>query len=291
MAYTYNAKKPVLEEVGPAPTAPVVDPYQSVYSEEIKSLADQIANRDPFAYNQNNDPAFKAYAEQYLKLGDRAMQDTIGQGAANTGGIASSYAMSAGAQAKSGYNQQLMGVIPELMDAAYNRYQGEFSMDNQALGSLQGLEDSNYGKYTDNRDFTWGQYETGLGQYNQDRGYNLDVYGNELSQYNNERDFGFSQYTDERDFAYQQKQDAISNSIARQKQEDDVYTLPEDFKPSYGAKDKLMNIRFYESEMRRKDPNYSPDGAIDKWRTSGQITDEEAYWMLQQLEKQNPYVR
>jgi len=213
MAYTYKGKKPVLENPGAAPIAPVIDPYKSIYSDEIKGLADKVANRDPFSYNQNKDPAFQAYAEQYLNLGNRAMTDTLGQVAANTGGVASSYAVSAAGQAKSQYNQQLMGVIPELMNAAYNRYQGEFSMDNQALGSLQGVEDSNFNKYTDNRDFTWGKYETKLGQFNNDRSYGLDKYGQQLGQYNSDRDFGFNSYTDSRDFAYQKSQDAIDNAL------------------------------------------------------------------------------
>lgn len=264
MAYTYKGKKPVLEDPGAAPVAPVVDPYQSVYSEEITKLADSIANRDPFQYNQNSDPAFKAYAEQYTRLGERSAQDVVGQGAALTGGVASSYAISAAGQAKSNYDQQLMNIVPALMEAAYSKYKGEFDMDNQALGSIQGVEDSNFGKYRDNRDFTQGQYETQLGQFNQDRGYGLDLYNGEMDQYNSDRGFEYQQY-----------QDGISNSIARSKAGDDEeYALPADFQPSMNATSLRVEFSYWKT-----DPEKAQKVVQDQY-DRGLLSDEDVFYLM-----------
>jgi hypothetical protein len=50
-----------------------VDPYQSAYNDIIKQRAEQIANRDPFNYNFNEDPLYQNYKDQYQR------QATLGQ--------------------------------------------------------------------------------------------------------------------------------------------------------------------------------------------------------------------
>ena len=57
--------------------------------------------------------------------GSRAMRDTMGQAAALTGGYGSSYAQSAGQQQYALYLQKLGEAMPELYQAAYERYSAE----------------------------------------------------------------------------------------------------------------------------------------------------------------------
>lgn len=60
--------------------------YQSRWDDELTSLYDQIRNRKKFSYDMGTDPLYQQYREQYQRLGRLAMQDTMGQAAALTGG-------------------------------------------------------------------------------------------------------------------------------------------------------------------------------------------------------------
>ena len=50
------------------------------------------------------------------------MEDLLGELSASTGGVASSYAVSAAAQARENYNRKLTDKIPQLYEDAYERY-------------------------------------------------------------------------------------------------------------------------------------------------------------------------
>jgi hypothetical protein len=79
-------------------------------------------NREDFQYDLNGDALYRQYKDRYTQLGKAAMQDTMGQAAALTGGYGSSYAQSVGHQAYNSYMQQLGDVVPELYQLAYDRY-------------------------------------------------------------------------------------------------------------------------------------------------------------------------
>ena len=51
---------------------------------------DAYMNRPDFQYDANGDALYRHYKDQYTELGKRAMQDTMGQAAALTGGDGSS---------------------------------------------------------------------------------------------------------------------------------------------------------------------------------------------------------
>lgn len=79
-------------------------------------------NREDFQYDLNGDALYRQYKDRYMEMGKTAMQDTMGQAAALTGGYGSSYAQSVGHQAYNSYLQQLGDVVPELYQLAYDRY-------------------------------------------------------------------------------------------------------------------------------------------------------------------------
>lgn len=123
--------------------------YTSQESTQIDSLLNAILHRQPFSYDYKTDPAYLAYEDKYKRLGDRAKEDTLGDVASLTGGLPSSWAVSAASQAQNDYNQQLSDVIPTLYDAAYNRYVTEDSMKRSDLGLVMDVDDMNYGRYRD----------------------------------------------------------------------------------------------------------------------------------------------
>ena len=143
--------------------------YTSKYQSQIDELTEAILGRDPFEYNYLEDPNYQQYEESYTRSGQRAMQDTLGQVAARTGGLASSYATTASQQTYDNYMAQLADKIPELRQLAYAMYQDEGDTMRANLDMLLALEQGDYAKYQDL-----------LGQYNTDRNFNYGVFRDEV---------------------------------------------------------------------------------------------------------------
>lgn len=80
-----------------------------------------------FSYSAEEDPLFQTYKKQYLREGQRAAEDALGNAAATTGGIASSHATAAAAQAGGYYAAHLADKVPELYQAAYSRHTQDMS--------------------------------------------------------------------------------------------------------------------------------------------------------------------
>ena len=115
--------------------------YQS-YLEQRNALG-------PFQYDAANDPAYQAYAKIYGANGRRAMEDTLAQVSARTGGLASSYAGAASQQAYNRYMTELDSVIPQLEQIAYSRYRNELNDLGSDLDRQLALENLAYGRYRD----------------------------------------------------------------------------------------------------------------------------------------------
>lgn len=148
---------------------PTNDQYKSAYSTMIDGLVNKAINREAFNYDPATDAAYQSYARQYTRLGDEAARDTLADVAANTGGLASSYAVTAAQQARNTYNQALTDKIPALMEAAYNKYRNEYNDTLAGIGTLQGLDDSAYNRFSTDRSFNRGVFEN-------DRDYNRNVF-------------------------------------------------------------------------------------------------------------------
>ncbi len=211
-------------------SAPV---YESPYEDQIHGLMTDLLDRPAFEYDHTTDPVYGAYKKQYTREGKRATADALGEAASATGGIPSSYAVTAASQAGDYYASQLADKIPELYDAAYNRYLQEYQMKLSDLNAVQRQEETAYGRYLDQ-----------LGQYNTDRNFDyakwLDEYDmqqnridtlrglrndeynmflGERDQFNTDRDFDYSQFLDEvssqtaeRNEEYQREQDAYDRA-------------------------------------------------------------------------------
>ena len=123
--------------------------YQSQWDGELTELYNRIANRKPFSYDLGTDPVYQQYREQYQRQGRLAMQDTIGQAAALTGGYGSTYGEQVGQQAYNAYLQNLNDIVPDLYNAAYNRYRDEGTDLYNQYGLLSDRENQAYNRYRD----------------------------------------------------------------------------------------------------------------------------------------------
>lgn len=159
--------------------------YQSQYQQQLDDLYQQITGRQPFSYDAEADALYQQYKGQYQALGKKAMEDTMGQAAALTGGYGSTYAERVGQQQYDAYLQELTDKIPELEQAAYSRYTQEGQDLYNRIAMLGDRENQEYSRYRDD-----------LSDYNAE----LDRLWN---QYVTERESDYGRYADERDYGYQ----------------------------------------------------------------------------------------
>ena len=129
--------------------------YAGTYDAQIDDLYNQIVNRDKFSYNLNEDMIYNQYKDQYVKLGQMAMKDSMGQAAALTGGYGSSYGQSVGQQQYNAYLQQLNDVVPELYGMALDQYNAEGDALYQQYAMLGDRADDEYNKYLGSLDQYW----------------------------------------------------------------------------------------------------------------------------------------
>lgn len=132
--------------------------FSSRYDPQIQALYQAILSREPFSYDAASDPLYGQYKQSYTRGGQRAMQDTLGQMALRTGGLASSYAESAAQQTYDNYMAALADKIPELQQLAYQRYQDELSGKRADLSMLLGLDDVDYNRWSGDRSFDYNAY-------------------------------------------------------------------------------------------------------------------------------------
>lgn len=148
--------------------------YDSRYDKSLRDQLEQILNLSYADWSKGDE--YQYLSQQYSRNGQKAMQNTMAQLAARTGGIASSYAVSAGQQAYNDY-------IAQLESAAFDMYQDERNQKVQNLGLTMQLEDTDYNRYL-----------------------------NDLNQYNNDLNFDYNRYLNNRDFQYGLDRDEISDN-------------------------------------------------------------------------------
>ena len=189
--------------------------YQNSFETQLNDLYEQIVNRKPFQYNVNEDALYQQYADQYARNGNLAMQDTMAQAQAMTGGYGNSYAQQVGQQAYQGRMQQLNDRIPELYSLALDSYIREGNQLTDQYAMLGQRADDEYAKHQDQLNQYWQNvalhkeladdaYNRG---YQQNRDSVADQQWKDTFGYQQERDdVADQQWQDS--FAYQQDQDA-----------------------------------------------------------------------------------
>ena len=123
--------------------------YSSAFEEQLQALYDQIAGRESFSYDPEEDETYRRYAKLYAAQGAAAMEDTMGQAASLTGGYSSSYAQAAGQQAYDRYLGELAALVPELRQAALAEYRQEGQALTDRYNMLNQQEKAAYDRWQD----------------------------------------------------------------------------------------------------------------------------------------------
>lgn len=139
--------------------------YDNQYQEQQKALLDSIINREGFSWSKDKDSLWPVYKKEYLREGERAAADALGQAAAASGGRPSTAAVTVATQAGDYYAAKMNDILPTLYQQAYDQYLNEYQMKLSDLGAVNAQEQTDYSKYLDQ-----------LGQYNTDRGFSYQKY-------------------------------------------------------------------------------------------------------------------
>jgi hypothetical protein len=133
--------------------------YDSKYDDQLADLYNQITQRKPFSYSTDDDMLYQQYLQKYTQQGKQAMKDTMGQTAALTGGYGNSYGQVAGQQTYDAFLQELNNLLPELQNAAYQKYAAEGDRLMQMYGLLGDMEDRDMNQFKLNQTVNQSAYE------------------------------------------------------------------------------------------------------------------------------------
>ena len=134
------------------------------YTDQLKGLISDITNREKFTYDVESDTMFQQYLSSMMQSGQTAMQDTMGQASALTGGYGSSYSQSVGNQA---YNQYVQGAydnLPEYYQMALNKYQMEGEELYNQYAMVSDADAQEYARLVDSYNINSGHANTLYGQ-------------------------------------------------------------------------------------------------------------------------------
>ena len=201
---------------------------------QYDDIMNKILNREQFSYDMNADALYQQYKDKYMQQGKMAMQDTMGQAAAMTGGYGNSYAAMVGNQAYQSSLNNLNDVIPELYQMAYDRYRQEGQDLYNQYGMLADERNTQYGMYNDkfnryanNRDYytnasnnQWNRdyavYQDEYGRLVDTRNYATDeynnAYGQEYGEFVNDRTYLTDQDRYDQEWEYNTSQDTKDNA-------------------------------------------------------------------------------
>ena len=167
------------------------------YSDDVKAMIDKIKNREKFSYDVDNDQLFQQALASAMGSGKQAMQDTIGQASALTGGYGSTYATSAGNQAYNAFIEDAYNNLPQYYQMAFDAYQVE-GQDMYNMLSMLSTEDAK-------------EYERMLSAYNVTLDYRNQAYTEAYNIYRDNKSDAFAMAQLQLD-EFNSKADALYNN-------------------------------------------------------------------------------
>lgn len=250
--------------------------YQSKYGSLAEEAAKAYANRNKFSYDLNGDALYQQYKDKYIQQGKMAMQDTMGQAAALTGGYGNSYAASVGNQAYQAHLQNLNDIVPELYQLAYDRYQQEGQDMLNRYNLYANMDATDYSRYRDTVSDWTSQRDYLANMYNNERTYDRNIY-------DTDRNFAYSDYRNA--IADEQWQKTFDESVrqynASLAEQQRQYNETMNYNKTYGSSSskKGLSLDDYHEIMYQVESLAGDNDAVDKYLQQlvsvGIITEEE----------------
>lgn len=253
--------------------------YQSKYGSLAEEAANAWANRDKFTYDLNGDALYQQYKDKYINQGRLAMQDTIGQASAMTGGYGNSYAATAGNQAYQASLQNLNDIVPQLYQMAYDQYNQEGQDMLNKYNLYNTMENQEYGRYRDTVSDWTSERDYLANAYNNERTYDRSIY-------DSDKNFAYGTWSDDRNYAYQLERDRIADEQWQKTFDESIRQFNASMKKSSGSGNptpKVYNMSKDEEDRLMDyiyDENWAgADAYIDILETRGLSDEERMYWV------------
>ena len=171
----------------------------SQWDDLLNQVANELASMNYEDWTKGDQ--YKALAERYGNEGRMSMQNVLGQIASRTGGLASSYAITAAQQQ---YNQ----FMSQLEDVARQMYSSDRSDLLDKANMYRQLGQDDYDKYLDD-----------LGQWNTDRNFNYGAYRDSVADSQWQQQFNYNANRDsiadqqwQQSFDYNKYRDDVADS-------------------------------------------------------------------------------
>ena len=226
------------------------------WQESLNSAVDKVTNGKPFTYDLNGDALYQQYKANYINQGRTAMQDTIGQASALTGGYGNSYAVTAGSQAYQNSLDNLNNIVPDLYAAARSAYDNETNRLYANVDLYGNLYNQEYGEYRDK-----------LSDWNNE-------YNRLYNRYNDERNYDYGLYSDAYNRAFGEDQQTVSeNQFAQNLALEQAKLAEQRAARNQAARISALQAQIEALNAQLTDKNNYSDWKPDDWEVIGNIFD------------------
>ena len=190
------------------------------YSDDVRNMMDKIMNREKFSYDVDKDPLFQQALASAMNSGKTAMQDTIGQASALTGGYGSSYATSAGNQAYNSFIEDAYANLPQYYQMALEAYQMEGDEMYRQYGMFSEQDDKEYNRNLQAYDATYQHrnrmYDEAYGQFRDNKSDSFAMANLQLNEHGQRVNDAFNLYnatSDQADKMYEREYTTWADKI------------------------------------------------------------------------------
>lgn len=234
------------------------------WDDKIFGQIDKIENREKFSYDVDNDQLFQQALASAMNSGKTAMQDTIGQASALTGGYGSTYATSAGNQAYNSFIEDAYNNLPQYYQMALSAYQQEGEEMYNLLGMYTQMGETEWNRKAD-------AYNTVFDYANSQRNFEYGMYQDEVTNLYNTTSMYDSFYQQQNTQDLTLWQQSIDNAWKTIGQQSSDYQFEQNYNQTEKWNDKNFGLKQNEYKVSTGDTNMdgvlSPD-EIAKMNTS-----------------------
>ncbi|MBQ1947064.1 MAG: hypothetical protein II359_00430 [Clostridia bacterium] len=126
--------------------------YDKSYAKKKDKALNEVLSVEDFSYDAKSDPLFSQYEKAYTRAAKLTGEDVLGKASELNGGLSSSYAVTAAAQAQNAQMDKLTDVIPELYEMAYDRYLKDIDTKIKQYQLLEEADSTAYNRYLKDRE-------------------------------------------------------------------------------------------------------------------------------------------
>ena len=235
------------------------------YSDQVRNMVDKIMNREKFSYDVDTDPLFQQALASAMNSGKQAMQDTIGQASALTGGYGSTYATTAGNQAYNSFIEDAYDNLPQYYQLALEAYQMEGDDMFRQYGMLSDEDAKEFDRYLTAYDATYQQrnriYDEAYNQFRDNKSDAFAMANLQLSEHGQRVSDAYNYYNATADYSntlYEREYNAWADSIENAWRE--IELLNEN---AWSEKNFDESVRQYEQtfaeNVRQYEQNFAED--------------------------------